>query len=307
MKKIFFVLVVVALVLLFGYFAFKSSTQDEQDDQNRAQSHKDTAYIIDGRAIKLTNGLSEIGIVPGAASKIVTQYFGNEIRHDFDGDGREDVAFILTQQTGGSGTFYYVVAALNTENGYIGSQGLFLGDRIAPQTTEISRDSNRPNVVVVNYANRAPGESFATSPSVGKSIWLLLDTKTMQFGEVAQNFEGEANPDVMVLNMKEWFWVKSQYNDDKIVKPNKEKTFSLKLDGNRVSIKTDCNNMSGSYTATQDKKITIKDIASTMMYCEGSQEGEFSKMLGEVSSYMFTTKGELILLFKFDSGSMMFR
>ncbi|MEI6304792.1 MAG: hypothetical protein WCP09_02110 [Candidatus Taylorbacteria bacterium] len=147
--------------------------------------------MIDGRLIALKNGLSSISIASGSASKITTQYFGNEVTHDFDGDGRLDTAFILTQNTGGSGTFYYVVAALNKVNGYIGSHGLLLGDRIAPQTTEMSQNKNTPNVIVVNYADRKPGESFTTQPSQGKSLWLLLDPKIMQFGEVAQNFEGE--------------------------------------------------------------------------------------------------------------------
>ena len=75
-------------------------------------------------------------------------------------------------------------------SGLVGSQGVLLGDRIAPQTTELRADG----VVVVSYADRAPGESFATPPSVGKSIWLKLDPATLQFGEVVQDFEGEADP-----------------------------------------------------------------------------------------------------------------
>jgi hypothetical protein len=43
------------------------------------------------------------------------------------------------------------------------------------------------------------------------------------------------------------------------------------------------------------------------MFCEGSQELEFGAMLGEVDSYLFTGRGELVLLFKNDSGSMIFK
>ena len=45
------------------------------------------------------------------------------------------------------------VAALNTEAGWIGSQTTLLGDRIAPQTTELSQNPNHKNVIVVNYAD----------------------------------------------------------------------------------------------------------------------------------------------------------
>ena len=149
------------------------------------------------------------------------------MRHDLNEDGREDVVFLLTQETGGSGTFYYVVATLDTPEGYIGSQGPLLGDRIAPQTTELSQNPNHKNVIVVNYADRNPGESFATPPSAGKSIWLKLDPKTMQFGEVVQNFEGEADPSRMTLDMHTWKWIKTTYNNDTELVPKKPKLLHL--------------------------------------------------------------------------------
>ena len=63
-------------------------------------------------------------------------------------------------------------------------------------------------------------------------------------------------------------------------------------------------------------KFVIKDLTdifvwvfgqlSIKMYCEGSQENEFAQMLKEVSGYTFDQQGKLILLFKFDTGSMIF-
>ena len=165
--------------------------------QTLAQDYKNATYIIEGQPITLINGVSEIEATPDSKTKIITRYFGNQVKHDLNDDGREDVVFLLTQETGGSGVFFYVVAALNTPTGYVGSQALLLGDRIAPQTTHMdegitTKGTNRQNVVVVNYAVRLPGEPFTTRPSLGKSIWIKLDPATMQFGEVAQNFEGES-------------------------------------------------------------------------------------------------------------------
>lgn len=267
-----------------------------------ALSPKDATYIIDSKQITLKNGVSEVDIVPNSASKIITRYFGNEVKYDFDGDGREDTAFLLTQSSGGSGLFYYVAVALNTMNGYVGSRGLFIGDRIAPQTTNM-----KGNILVVNYADRAPGESFAVQPSMGKSLYLLFDPKIMQFGEVVQNFEGEADPARMTLSMKTWNWISTIYNDGKTIKPDFGKTFTLTFkNDNTFSAKTDCNNVGGKYVVSGDK-ITFGKIASTMMYCENSQEGDFTKILGEIQSYHFTSKGELIFDLKFDSGSAVFK
>lgn len=196
MKKTSLILLV--FVLVVGYIIFDSYSRRENTTvQVLAKDYRNATYVIDGKPVTLVDGLSETEVVPGSATKIITRYFGNEVKHDLNDDGREDVAFLLTQETGGSGTFFYIVAALNTENGYVGSHALFLGDRIAPQTTEIDEGrttagTNKQNVIVVNYATRLPNEPFTARPSVGKSIWIKLDPATMQFGEVIQDFEGES-------------------------------------------------------------------------------------------------------------------
>ena len=51
--------------------------------------------------------------------------------------------------------------------GYIGTDGYFLGDRIAPQSIELSPNPRHHTVVVVNYADRAEGELMTARPSVG--------------------------------------------------------------------------------------------------------------------------------------------
>jgi heat shock protein HslJ len=267
------------------------------------KSYKDATYIIDGENIKLVNGKSEKEVAPGSASKILVNYFGNEVFADFDGDGRKDVAFLLTKQGGGSGTFYYLVVGLNKDDGYVGSSAVFIGDRISPQGTSI----DEKGFIVINYADRNPGESFAVAPSLGKSLWLKFDPKSMQLGEVVQNFEGEADPSTMTLGMKKWSWVSTQYNDDKKVLPKNLSLFSItfKNDGT-FSATTDCNGVGGEYKVTKNK-IVLDKMISTLMYCEGSQESEFTKALSEVSSYMFTSKGELVLELKLDSGTMLFK
>ncbi len=135
-----------------------SATQPAQE------GHKDASYEIEGRSIKLADGVSEVEQVPGSASKLITRYFGNEATGDLSGDGTPDVAFVLTQNPGGSGTFYYVVVAVQTSSGYQGTNAMFLGDRIAPHTTVI-----RNGRLIVNYADRKPGDSMVDSPTVSVS------------------------------------------------------------------------------------------------------------------------------------------
>lgn len=183
------------LVVLAGLVAlFYSATNGTKNSTvgYMASDYKNAEYLIDGKYIRLTNGIATQDAAPGSAAKIVTRYFGNELRTDLDGDGREDIVFLLTQQDGGSGTFFYVVAALNTPDGYVGSDGYLLGDRIAPQTTELSKNPVQKHVVVVNFATRAEGEPMTARPSVGRSVYLKLDPEAMQWGIVEPNFEGES-------------------------------------------------------------------------------------------------------------------
>lgn len=181
----------VVLVLIGGFFAFNSYIYNEKQAKGAAD-YRDAAFMIEGTLVQLENGIAESATTPGGALSIVTRYFGNEIRTELDGDGREDVAFILTQETGDGSTKFYAVAALNTTQGYFGSDGYLLGDRIAPQSTNLSQNPRHRHVVVFNYADRAPGEPITAQPSVGKSVYLKLDPAFIQWGIVEPDFEGEA-------------------------------------------------------------------------------------------------------------------
>jgi hypothetical protein len=106
---------------------------------------------------------------PGAASKNMVQLFGEPVSGDLDQDGVPDAAVLLVQTTGGSGTFYYVAAALSRGGTFRGTEAVFIGDRIAPLQLAI-----RHGVVILDYADRLPGEAMATAPSAGRSKYLVV-------------------------------------------------------------------------------------------------------------------------------------
>lgn len=312
MKKVFFAFIVTLIVIAGAFYWINTYIyQEKQSKQFEApQDYKDAEYVIDGIPVTLRDGYAETEVAPGSASKTITRYFGNEAKGDLNGDMIEDIAFLLTQETGGSGTFYYLVGAIqNPNNTYQGTHAVFLGDRIAPQTTEYHGFSGVPGgYVIVNYADRAPGEPMTTEPNVGKSMWLKLDPATMQFGEIVQNFEGEADPSTMSLGMKKWFWVSAQYEDGRQLYPRDPAAFTLTFDekAKTVSIGTDCNSGGSSYTAKGDV-LSFGPIASTLMFCAESQETIFFQLLENTSGYHFTSRGELILQLKLDSGTATFR
>lgn len=183
MNKWIVLIIVIVAVLVGGFYVLNDYIYEEK--QAGVADYKDATYLIEGEPVTLKDGSAETDVA-------VTRHFGNELMTDLDGDGREDVVFLVTQETGGSGTFFYAVAALNTEYGYVGSDGYFLGDRIAPQTTEMSQNPRQKYVIVVNYADRKAGEPMTARPSVGKSAYLKLDPTSMQWGIVEPDFEGES-------------------------------------------------------------------------------------------------------------------
>ncbi len=166
MKKIL-IICIILLAIAGGFYWIKETSIFKQN--NISDDYKNISYEIDGQKITLKNGTAENEIIPLSSSKKITKYFGNEVRADFNGDGLTDVAFLVTQNNGGSGTFFYIVAALNTPKGYIGTNAILLGDRIAPQTTEFRNEE-----IIVNYADRKPNEPMTSIPSVGTSKYFKV-------------------------------------------------------------------------------------------------------------------------------------
>ena len=139
--------------------------------QTFSPDYLNATYTIEGQQVSLVNGKAEQKIASSSMTKIVTAMWGNTIYTDINHDGAQDAVFILTQNTGGSGTFYYVVVALSDikNNNTIGTNGILLGDRIAPQSINIEN-----GMIVVNYADRKKSEPMTVQPSVGISRYFTV-------------------------------------------------------------------------------------------------------------------------------------
>lgn len=132
---------------------------------------RNSTFLIDGKEVILINGKSEVKVATDSATLIKTNYFGNEAFGDLNEDGKDDLAFLISQDGGGSGLFYYVIVALNnsdkeSEGGakYIMTNANFIGDRISPQSNSINNGR-----LFVNFADRRSGEAMTVQPSVGVS------------------------------------------------------------------------------------------------------------------------------------------
>jgi len=147
--------------------AAETLTVPSVDESVPSKDVENGTYFIDGQPVTLVNGVAEHEATPGSGSRIITSYFGNEVEVDLNSDGLMDIAFLLQQENGRDSIFYYATAAINTGDGYLGTNAIFLGDRIAPQSTNI--DLKDPSQFVVNYVDRKEGEPMSSPPTEGAS------------------------------------------------------------------------------------------------------------------------------------------
>lgn len=184
MKKTLIVIFFALGLIIVGALAYNiwpintayAPTQNINDSNTNTDVSKsdsspaNTSYIIDNKKIELVNGQASQPATDNSASQVVTKIFETSTEVDLDMDSRKDSAVILTQDSGGSGIFYYVAVALNTEDGYVGTNAILLGDRISPQNINF-----KENIIIVNYADRNSDEPMTAPATIAKSKYLAIE------------------------------------------------------------------------------------------------------------------------------------
>jgi len=132
-------------------------------------SPRDCTYQVDGQHIKLTEGIAEFPAAPGSTTKNRTEVFGEPVYGDLNGDGEDDAALFLVSRPGGSGTFYYVAAALRAGRTYCGTNAVLLGDRVTPRSIEVNKGA-----LVVTYADRRAEDPMVDAPTVRTTQCLVV-------------------------------------------------------------------------------------------------------------------------------------
>ncbi len=222
---------------------------------------------------------------------------------------------------------YVFVTASKTEKGAELENGSFsVGNEITSVTASYFSNKNVEAIVTYYSDKSASLDLLGTSSEkimfdlavsasgaryenkdLGLVLWekapelnIYKNDKIIFSGRKAEVVRSEA--DLKLLTSNEWFWTKTlngtgpDAEKGGIIEPKKAGSFSLRFtEDGKVSGKTDCNSFGGTYTFS-DSKITFSNLASTLMYCENSQEFEFVKMLtNSTSSQMFGEKDLLIL------------
>jgi len=163
---------VVGFLILLAIVFYPELTKENSGAVD--DGYKNATYIINGNPVTLVKGLSET-VGPMEGLKEVTKYYGAEAYGDLNNDGSKDVVFVVTQNSGGTGTFYYVVAGLKTASGYKGTNAVMLGDRIKPETLRISQ-----NQIQVDFLVRAEYEPMVAEPSLKVTRQIQLNDTRLE-------------------------------------------------------------------------------------------------------------------------------
>jgi hypothetical protein len=119
-------------------------------------------FDFDGESITLSGGkkIREIGPEGSLTEEIALT---DAIAYgDINKDGKDDAVALVTRLGGGSGLFIYVVGYVSGPTAYRGTNAVFLGDRLTPQTITI----NTEGVITVEYLDRDSNEPFAAEPTI---------------------------------------------------------------------------------------------------------------------------------------------
>lgn len=165
-KQLRVILVLSVLILLAGFVVYISIFLGEHEtalpDEARFSlptNPLDATYRIEGEEVTLAQGVAEVSAAPGSASVVRTEVVGEPIVLQGMQEGSEVYALTLQQVTGGTGVFYYAALALKDEDGFLGSEAVYLGNRI-----ENIALSPWGELVRVSYVGRATSTSFAEAP-----------------------------------------------------------------------------------------------------------------------------------------------
>ena len=121
--------------------------------------YKNAIYRIEGKDVTLLEGQHSQPAAEGAAEQDVTRVVEPPAHAVGKLGGRSAVAVFLSQEGGGSGTFYYAALVFNDGRGTT----FQIGDRIQPIGIAINGDD-----LVVSYLDRKADEPMAVPPTVPK-------------------------------------------------------------------------------------------------------------------------------------------
>lgn len=139
-----------------------------------------TLEILGDEAITLNQGEARRAIAPGSASENVVTLVDFTTTGDIDGDGLNDGAAVLAVSTGGSGTFYHLVAVATRNGEPTQIATTMLGDRIQLSSVFI----NAEGAILVDMLTHGPLDPLCC-PTVDTTLRVTFDGNDFIIGNLS--------------------------------------------------------------------------------------------------------------------------
>lgn len=165
MKKLFITTLIIIFAGLVIFYFTRSSSIFLDPDKSAKQSENfrpdpsNATYVYDDGSYTLSNGRAET-----SSGEEIMLLEEQNAYGDINADGRDDTVLFLVRMGGGSGVFVHVGAYVSGPVNYNGTNTIFLGDRIAPQSASIAN-----GVITVRYLDRQEDQPFSVEPTIPTS------------------------------------------------------------------------------------------------------------------------------------------
>ncbi|MEK7177069.1 MAG: hypothetical protein AAB719_02155 [Patescibacteria group bacterium] len=166
-KRKFYLAILVIVVLVAVYFLVRGNSVNKtgvpvlNEDGEVRRDPSNATFTFDGEAVTLRDGQSEEAVVPGSAVMEETLLLDKFAYGDINSDGKEDTLLLLARYGAGSGTFIYLAAVVSGPVTYRGTEAVFIGDRVTPQSISVNGST-----ATVKYLDRKSDEALAAEPTV---------------------------------------------------------------------------------------------------------------------------------------------
>ncbi len=202
MKPAFWTVLIILILIGIGAFALlkKDETSSEvppltiteEEDSVSAGTLLQNATITvpdSDAVVTLKDGEAMFSIEAGSADEGMVTVV-DDMSAVWGKKGRTDLAAILAVNSGGTGTFYYLVLFDVSGNTFTKKSEAFLGDRIEVSRVgigELVNDSNADYRVTVQTLVRGEGEPFTATPTVAKTRTFYVTNQKLEEVEVGRD------------------------------------------------------------------------------------------------------------------------
>lgn len=261
---------------------------------------KDAGYAgIYDEVVNLSNGVyqGEPISADSVSRPTVTLMDRLVARGDLNGDGADDAAVILMENSGGTGVFYYLAPVLNLDNQPASPTSVLLGDRVEIKSMVISQGQ-----IVTEIVTQGPDDALCCPTLLLRQSFelqgnQLVEVTRQELGTLSyQSLDGTA-------------WLLAETALGKPVWPASQVTAAFS--GDTISGSTGCNTYSARVTPGEGQLLTVGAAVSTRMACVDpqlmDQETLFLQLLEGVQGWSYLA-GQLALSYSVGdtSGTLLF-